>query len=60
MAEQTKKPQTKDERIDDLAHACAMLVTFPGMREFVGSQIFEEVTELLGPQEPLDVSPLEG
>lgn len=60
MAEQTKKSQTTDERINDLEHACAMLVTFPKMREFVGDRIFYEVVELLGPQEPLDGKPNEG
>lgn len=43
-----------EKRIEDLEHACGLLVTFPGMREFVGNLIFEEVVALLGPQEELD------
>lgn len=60
MPETTPTPKNETEsRIDDLEHACSMLITFPGMREFVGGRIFDEVTGLLGPQ-PLDVSPAEG
>jgi hypothetical protein len=60
MAEMTK--QRQDQRIDDLEHACAMLVTFPGMRKFVGNRIYNEVADLLGPlnEEPLDVKLNEG
>lgn len=63
MAETSQQKLTMDNsenRISDLEQACGMLVMFPGMREFVGDRIFDEVTGLLGPQVPLDVSPNEG
>lgn len=46
--DEEKKSEMTETREERLEHLCAMLMTFPGMRDLVGPKIFKEAMNLLG------------